>query len=107
MASRVRTNTSCGVRALSGRLPPHHSDCLAMPFRPVTVSGMHTLSLTRLDNEAEARGWSTWFSVHLLKAVDSKGVAYLGASPCFGSCLQVSGLETGRVLAQLSERYGP
>ena len=78
-----------------------------MPFRPVTVSGMHTLSLTRLDNEAEARGWSTWFSVHLLKAVDSKGVAYLGASPCFGSCLQVSGLETGRVLAQLSERYRP
>ena len=45
-------------------------------YKPLTTMGLQTMSVGKLDQEAEARGWSTWFSVHLLKAVDSKGARY-------------------------------
>ena len=49
-------------------------------YKPLTTTGLMTMSVGKLDQEAVDKGWSTWFSVHCLKAVDSKGASYYSTS---------------------------
>ena len=71
---RVASNWVAGKKVASReeQLQQHENNFILL-YRPLTHFGLSVSSLGMLDAEAEALGWTAWFTVRMLRLLDAAG----------------------------------